>query len=143
MILHPAEALKVGAGMTAMSPKIAGGINRISGRLGDAVPALTSPGVTKPTYFTGRADQEEEAQGGPQPDDTSGLLDSAKSYAGKVGNAVIGRASGGRVDHEALVNRLINRWKAAKKASNDVTKPLLHMHDDAVAKALEIAGKAI
>lgn len=55
----------------------------------------------------------------------------------------IQRASGGRVDTDALVNRLINRWKQAKKATNETTKPLLKMDDSSVAKALEVASNAI
>lgn len=57
--------------------------------------------------------------------------------------ADIARASGGKVDHEALVNRLMNRWKAAKKETDKTTKPLLQLPDSTVVKALEIAGKAI
>lgn len=57
--------------------------------------------------------------------------------------APIARASGGRVDDDALVQRLVSRWKAAKKATDDTTKPLLRMPDTAIAKALEIAGRSI
>ena len=52
-------------------------------------------------------------------------------------------ASGGKVDEEALVRRLVSRWKAAKKATDSTTKPLLNVPDTAIAKALEIAGRAI
>jgi hypothetical protein len=57
--------------------------------------------------------------------------------------ATIARATGGKVDHEALVQRLINRWKAAKKATDATTKPLLGVSDNSIAKALEIAGNAL
>lgn len=53
------------------------------------------------------------------------------------------RASGGKVDHEVLVNRLMNRWKAAKKETDKTTKPLLDVPDHAIVKALDIAGAAI
>jgi hypothetical protein len=54
------------------------------------------------------------------------------------------RASGGKVDdHEALVEKLMKRWRAAKKATDQTTKPLLNMPDSAVARALEIAGQHI
>jgi hypothetical protein len=53
------------------------------------------------------------------------------------------RASGGKVDHEALVERLMQRWKAAKKATDKTTKPLLNVSDNSIARALEIAGNAI
>jgi hypothetical protein len=58
-------------------------------------------------------------------------------------SAPIERASGGRVDEDALVQRLVSRWKAAKKATDNTTKPLLQMPDTAIAKALEIAGRSI
>jgi hypothetical protein len=60
-----------------------------------------------------------------------------------VDQAPIERASGGKVDHEALVERLMKRWKEAKKATDKTTKPLLKVHDNTIAKALEIAGNAI
>jgi hypothetical protein len=53
------------------------------------------------------------------------------------------RASGGKVGHEALVEKLMKRWKTAKAETDKTTKPLLNMPDSAVAKALEIAGNAI
>jgi hypothetical protein len=54
------------------------------------------------------------------------------------------RASGGKVDrHEELVQKLMNRWRAAKKATDKTTKPLLHVSDNTIAKALEIAGNAL
>ena len=55
----------------------------------------------------------------------------------------ITRATGGKVDHEALVNRLISRWKAAKKATDETTKPLLKVPDAAIVKALDIAKEHI
>jgi hypothetical protein len=58
-------------------------------------------------------------------------------------DADIQRASGGKVDHEALVDRLMNRWKAAKKETNRTTKPLLGLPDATIVKALDIAGRAI
>jgi hypothetical protein len=55
----------------------------------------------------------------------------------------IQRASGGKVDTEVLVNRLINRWKAAKKVTDKTTKPLLGVPDSTIVKALDIAQRAI
>lgn len=55
----------------------------------------------------------------------------------------IERASGGKVDHEALVQRLIGRWKAAKRATDKTTEPLLKMPDSAIVKALDIAQEHI
>lgn len=54
------------------------------------------------------------------------------------------RASGGKVDqHEALVEKLMSRWRAAKKATDKTTEPLLKVSDAAIVKALDIAGSAL
>lgn len=53
------------------------------------------------------------------------------------------RAAGGKVDMEALVGRLMNRWKAAKRATDHSTKPLLTVPDGAIARALQIAQEHI
>lgn len=55
----------------------------------------------------------------------------------------IERASGGKVDHEALLARLMKRWKDAKKVTAEKTKPLLKTPDSAVAKALQVAQESI
>ena len=53
-------------------------------------------------------------------------------------------ASGGKVEStDVLVNRLMTRWKHAKKATDATTKPLLHMPDAAIVKALDIAQEHI
>jgi hypothetical protein len=72
-------------------------------------------------------------------------IDATKPGAGIAGDSPrIQRAKGGKVDnHEVLVNRLMARWKAAKKATDATTKPLLNVPDNAIAKALDIAGSAI
>ena len=54
----------------------------------------------------------------------------------------IGRASGGRVDHEALLNRLLQRYKAAKKMNDAGTEPLLKAPDASIIRALDIAGRS-
>jgi hypothetical protein len=53
------------------------------------------------------------------------------------------RASGGKVDHEHLVERLMSRWKAAKRETDKTTKPLLNVSDNTIARALQIAGDAL
>ena len=55
------------------------------------------------------------------------------------------RATGGRIgpSEDELLQRLISKWKAAKKDTERSTKPLLSMPDDAVAKALRIAGRGL
>ena len=58
----------------------------------------------------------------------------------------IARASGGKVQKpelETLVNRLINRWKAAKKETDTHSKSLLKVPDSTIVKALDIAARAI
>lgn len=57
------------------------------------------------------------------------------------------RASGGKVqkkpDLEMLVNRLIAKWKAAKRDTDHSTEKLLKVPDATIVKALDIAGRAI
>ena len=67
----------------------------------------------------------------------------AESKERDIDQEPIQRASGGKVGHEALVARLIKKWKDAKKATDATTKPLLRVPDATIAKALEISGKAI
>jgi len=55
----------------------------------------------------------------------------------------IERASGGRVDIDSLVNRLISRWKSAKRETDATTKPLLNQPDAAIIRALDIAQEHI
>lgn len=60
---------------------------------------------------------------------------------GYQGSLPVARASGGRVESKA--DRLIAAADAAKKAYNKSTEPLLNHDDDTVARALDIAQKAI
>lgn len=53
------------------------------------------------------------------------------------------RASGGRVDVGSLADKLISRWKTAKRETDNSTKPLLGASDSAIAKALSIAQESI
>ena len=53
------------------------------------------------------------------------------------------RATGGKIDHEVLVNRLITRWKAAKKETDRGTQGLLSVPDATITKALKIAQEHI
>lgn len=53
-----------------------------------------------------------------------------------------GRTTGGRVDHEALVSRLMGRWHAARKAAKRTTEPLLRFPDETIQRALEITGRS-
>ena len=53
----------------------------------------------------------------------------------------ITRATGGKVDEAALVERLMQRWKAAKKMNDAGTETLLKAPDASIIKALDIAGR--
>jgi hypothetical protein len=55
----------------------------------------------------------------------------------------IPRATGGKVDHEALVERLLQRWKKAKIETDKTTKPILQLPDATVVRALDIAGRGL
>lgn len=55
----------------------------------------------------------------------------------------IGRASGGKVDHEALVKQLMDRWHSARKETSKTTEPLLRLPDRAIVRALDIAQEHI
>lgn len=54
----------------------------------------------------------------------------------------IARATGGKVDDDALLNRLVQRYKAAKKMNDAGTEPLLKAPDASIIKALDIAGRS-
>jgi len=53
---------------------------------------------------------------------------------------IITRATGGKVDHEALTERLFQRWKAAQKDADRSTEPLLKFPDESITRALNIAA---
>jgi hypothetical protein len=57
----------------------------------------------------------------------------------------IARATGGKIGGsvESLLNKLMVATEDAKKRSNSKTEDLLGVHDDHIAKALEVADKAI
>lgn len=63
---------------------------------------------------------------------------------GKAAGGRIAYKSGGKVGSiEPLVQELMKKAKMAKKVSNKATEPLLNEHDDAIARALAVAQKAI
>lgn len=54
-----------------------------------------------------------------------------------------GHAAGGKViDHDALLNKLIQRWKSAKKMNDAGTETLLKAPDASIIRALDIAGRS-
>lgn len=64
--------------------------------------------------------------------------------SGQASGGRIERASGGKVsDIEPLVQRLMARAKQAKRGANKATEPLLSVPDSAVARALDVAQRAI
>lgn len=82
---------------------------------------------------------------------TPNLLGKATTI-GRVGNYVnnadnvdrnIQRASGGKVDMESMVSRLMSAAKRMKKETDDSTKPLLNVPDEHIVKALDIAQEHI
>lgn len=53
------------------------------------------------------------------------------------------RATGGRIDsHEALLNKLMQRYKGAKKMNDAGTETLLRAPDASIIRALDIAGRS-
>lgn len=54
-----------------------------------------------------------------------------------------GRAHGGKVGHEHLVNRLMKACVSAKKDEDGSTKPLLDAPDEHIVKALDVAQRAL
>lgn len=71
----------------------------------------------------------------------AGLSPPAKAAGGSIGT--IARASGGKVDHDALVERLYQRWKSAKRDTDKSTKGFLGVPDAAIIRALEVAQEHI
>jgi len=65
------------------------------------------------------------------------------TYLQQPAQSAIARASGGKVDIDVLVNRLIKRWKDAKKQTDASTKPLLRQPDSIIVRALNIAQEHI
>ena len=57
----------------------------------------------------------------------------------------IARATGGKIGGsvDTLLNKLMASAENAKKQSNSKTEDLLGVHDDHIAKALEVADRAI
>lgn len=78
------------------------------------------------------------------PEETRNYVQSLQATAATGGR--ITRAEGGkaaRPTHERLVERLMKLAKAAKRAANKTTEPLLKASDNAVVKALAVAQRAI
>jgi hypothetical protein len=74
------------------------------------------------------------------------MNDQSAQPAQRFAGGRVGRASGGRLvrtDHAARAASLIRAAEAAKKAHNRTTEDILEQPDEAVAKALSIANKAI
>ena len=87
-------------------------------------------------------------QSGAIPQTLIGGASSPKAAASAVqgiaqGADAIQRATGGKVDINSLVEKLIQRWKAAKKETDHSTKKLLRVPDSTIVRALDIAGRAL
>jgi len=64
--------------------------------------------------------------------------DGQRAYGGRTG-----RATGGRVGVDVEADALVRAAERAKKSFNKTTEPLLNAPDNHIAKALEVANKAI
>ena len=63
---------------------------------------------------------------------------------GHASGGRVSRATGGKVsNHEETADRLVRAAERAKNINNKDTEPLLGVHDDAIAKALDVAQAAI
>jgi hypothetical protein len=58
-------------------------------------------------------------------------------------NSQVTRATGGRVSHVAMADKLILAAERAKKALSNTTEPLLNAPDESIAKALAVANRHI
>lgn len=131
------------------------------GPLGGMVGAIAGPSVVEPVAEWGAAKLGTRAAMAGAPKTSSLPVRAAKSL---IRNAAapnraramyyenqaqihdpyqIQRASGGKVDHDALVERLYRRWKAAKRETDKTTKTLLGVPDATIIKALDIAQEHI
>ena len=102
---------------------------------------LTAPGERGTEILRGleRSSQRSPISYGAAP--LSSLIGGGYEAGGRVG-----RKSGGRLmrtDHSARAASLIRAAEAAKKAHNATTESILEQPDEAVARALSIANKAI
>lgn len=68
------------------------------------------------------------------------LYHSQQSSGGRIGRKTGGKVTKG---HQHLVDRLFKMAEQAKRKSKETTKPLLHVDDNTIAKALSIANKNI
>lgn len=78
------------------------------------------------------------------PTETQNYVQSLQTAAATGGR--ITRAMGGKTErptHEQLVERLMKLARAAKKAANEATEPLLKASDNTVVRALAVAQRAI
>lgn len=110
------------------------------------IPALSGdlPDPTEGmTHFINKEQYAKERPGHPLPGwaQGDGKQIGAHTFFRADGGRV-GRASGGAVDIEPLISRLFSSVEAAKKAEAARTKPLLHVPDATIAKALQIAQGA-
>ena len=95
------------------------------------------------THFINKDLQRKLGRSIPKWAENEGLQIGAHTFYRAEGGRVE-RAGGGKVDDiEPLIARLLAAVEHAKKAETASTKPLLRVPDGAVARALEVAGKAI
>jgi hypothetical protein len=77
------------------------------------------------------------------PWETRDYVKKVQERTGSATGGRITRASGGKVNHEALVNRLMRKWKEVKRGTDRSTEALLKVPDDGIMAALKVAQDAI
>ena len=79
------------------------------------------------------------------PAETQGYIQKIFGQGKMQSGGRIARATGGKIvgSFDGLVSKLMNSVENAKKHSNSKTEDLLEVHDDHIAKALEVADKSI
>jgi hypothetical protein len=122
------------------APKVGAVLGAKAGApLGPAAPAVMWAGEKAGSKLSGLTKARREANNAANVSATlRNNLNLAQSVDDVYGPATP-RASGGKVDHDALVERLYQKWKSAKRDTDKSTKPLLNVPDASIIKALELA----
>ena len=126
--------------LDVLGPLLAGGIGEgAGGHWGLAAGAYPVARMAAKAYALGPG----QSHAIPAVTKSAGSPEAASAAAQIIENSGIQRASGGKVDIDMLVNRLIKRWKDAKKTTDKGTEALLKVPDAAIVRALDIAGRSI
>jgi hypothetical protein len=104
---------------------------------------LAREGAKRYALGPGQAAAIPKAAATGSPKTAAAAVQATESDSGDSDDDKVSRATGGKVDHEALVERLIQKWKSAKRETDKSTKPLLKVPDAAIVRALDIAQEHI